>query len=166
MTACLLFLILIIGDETTVFLRFCLNTLDRYSLRSQPLFLFVQLSTLALSVLLPSAVTVVFWTFLIDRFVAAVEGECLDMDQRYSTRIGPGRSSDVFLEDVAGTKRQITSKDGRVARSVSLFGDNGEMTGRSDASASGSSSIVRQYRMHPDWQRDLDEKEVSLSDPF
>ncbi|CAN8016731.1 unnamed protein product, partial [Ixodes persulcatus] len=71
----LLFIIAIVSDETTVFQRLCLRAIGRHSLRMQPLFFLLQLSALMLSTLVPSSIIVIFYTVVIERFVATVEEE-------------------------------------------------------------------------------------------
>ncbi|XP_075539776.1 uncharacterized protein LOC142574618 [Dermacentor variabilis] len=146
LTASLLFAIAFLGDETTVFLRLSLHALRRYALRMQPLFLYMHLLVFALGLLLPSALVVVFSTVFIDRFVTTVHNE-ITADQRSSVvRIQTASSSLNYLDEGrrprwAGLGRR-GSAAGRRPRSVSVVS---EMTLASDAS----SSLVRQYRMHP-----------------
>ncbi|XP_049270646.1 uncharacterized protein LOC119390195 [Rhipicephalus sanguineus] len=145
--AFLLFAIAILGDETTVFFRLCLYALQRYALRMQPLFLYLQFLVFALSLLLPSNLIVVFSTVFIDRFVTTVHNEIVgSTDQRSSVRIQTSSTLNYFDEGRRprwGRRSSITAL-GRRARSVSMVSDT---TAASEASAG--SSVIRQYRMHP-----------------
>ncbi|KAH6934023.1 hypothetical protein HPB50_019490 [Hyalomma asiaticum] len=145
--AFLLFAIAILGDETTVFFRLCLYALQRYALRMQPLFLYLQFLVFALSLLLPSNLIVIFSTVFIDRFVTTVHNEIVgNADQRSSVRIQTSSALNYF--DEARRPRWIRRSSvptfNRRARSVSVVSDT---TVASEASAA--SSVIRHYRMYP-----------------
>ncbi|KAH7959811.1 hypothetical protein HPB49_013972 [Dermacentor silvarum] len=151
LTASLLFAIAFMGDETSVFFRLSLHALRRYALRMQPLFLYMHLLVFALALLLPSALIAVFSTVFIDRFVTTVHNEIVGTaDQRSSVvRIQTASSSLNYLDEGrrprwGGGAGRRSSVMGRRGRSVSVVS---EMTLASDVSAT--SSLVRQYRMHP-----------------
>ncbi|XP_037513609.1 uncharacterized protein LOC119390127 [Rhipicephalus sanguineus] len=147
LTASLLFTIAFLCDETTVFFRLSLHALRRYALRMQPLFLYTHLPVFALSLLLPSNLIVVFSTVFIDRFVTTVHNEIVGTaEQRGSVvRILSGSTSLNYFEDGRRPRwGRISGAMSRKARSVSMVS---EMTGPSEVS--GSSSLVKQYRMHP-----------------
>ncbi|XP_065298882.1 uncharacterized protein [Dermacentor albipictus] len=146
LTAFLLFAIAILGDETTVFFRLCLYALQRYALRLQPLFLYLQFLVFALSLLLPSALVVVFSTVFIDRFVTTVHNE-ITADQRGSVRIQTNSTQNYFDDGRRPRWLRRTSLQpafARRGRSLSVVSDT---TLASEASAG--SSIIRQFRMHP-----------------
>ncbi|XP_075744468.1 uncharacterized protein LOC142803242 isoform X2 [Rhipicephalus microplus] len=146
LTAFLLFAIVIMGDETTIFFRLCLYALERYALRMQPLFLCMQFLVFALSLLLPSNLIVVFSTVFVDRFFSTVHNEIVgNTDQRSSVRIQTSSMLNYFDEGRRprwGRHSSITAF-GRRARSVSMVSDT---TVASEASAG---SLIRQYSMHP-----------------
>ncbi|KAH8039443.1 hypothetical protein HPB51_007321 [Rhipicephalus microplus] len=146
LTAFLLFAIVIVGDETTIFFRLCLYALERYALRLQPLFLCMQFLVFALSLLLPSNLIVVFSTVFVDRFFSTVHNEIVgNADQRSSVRIQTSSMLNYFDEGRRprwGRHSSITAF-GRRARSVSMVSDT---TVASEASAG---SLIRQYRIHP-----------------
>ncbi|KAH7958523.1 hypothetical protein HPB49_002131 [Dermacentor silvarum] len=147
LAAFLLFAIAILGDETTVFFRLCLYTLQRFALRMQPLFLYLQFLVFALSLLLPSNLIVVFSTVFIDRFVTTVHNEIVgNADQRSSVRIQSSSTQNYFEEGRRSRwfRRSSLPAFARRARSVSVVSD---ITLASEASAG--SSVIRQYRMHP-----------------
>ncbi|XP_077534331.1 uncharacterized protein LOC144146242 [Haemaphysalis longicornis] len=152
LTASLLFAVAIVGDETTVFLRLCLHALRRHSLRMQPLFLKLQLLVLVLSLLLPSTLLVVFSTVLVERFVATVHNELLGSNDHQRSRARRGSSVSITYSEEAARRRRMSRKASvaelmRRARSVSVVSD---ATLPSEASAG--SSIVKHYKLHPDWQ--------------
>lgn len=164
--ASLIFIIAIVCDETTVFQHLCLGVLSRYSLRMQPLFFLLQLSALTLSVFVPSAITVIFYTVVIERFVATVERECLNLDQRSTVQATRSLSVDAYLEDTSSTRRRRALGNGssRAVRSASVMGDTSDTTCRTDATGTGSSSLIKLYKMHPDSKNEPIEKhEVSAS---
>ncbi|KAH7960631.1 hypothetical protein HPB49_021857 [Dermacentor silvarum] len=155
LAAWLLFAIAIVGDETTLFARACLYALQQFALRMQPLFLSLQLVVLALSLFLPSSFIVVFGTVLIERFFAVVQREIITADQRSGLRAPTSSSTENFIKDVRYTARQrrlrrvAAGGNTRRARRVSMASD---MTMASDASHS--SSLVRQYKLHPEWLKE------------
>ncbi|KAH7960950.1 hypothetical protein HPB49_025275 [Dermacentor silvarum] len=139
LTASLLFAVAFLGDETTVFFRLCLHVIQRCALQMQPLFLNLQLVVLALSMLLPSTVIVVFSTVFIDRFVTTVHNEIIGADQRSVVRIQTASSSPNYLEEVPRPRWRRGSrvtKPGRRARSVSMVSELA-------SEASGNSSSVK-----------------------
>ncbi|KAH7960172.1 hypothetical protein HPB49_017556 [Dermacentor silvarum] len=152
LAAWLLFAIAIVGDETTLFARACLYALQQFALRMQPLFLSLQLVVLALSLFLPSSFIVVFGTVLIERFFAVVQREIITADQRSGLRAPTSSSTENFIKDVRRQRRLRRVAAGgntRRARRVSMASD---MTMASDASHS--SSLVRQYKLHPEWLKE------------
>ncbi|CAN7974688.1 unnamed protein product, partial [Ixodes persulcatus] len=148
----LLFIIAIVSDETTVFQRLCLRAIGQHSLRMQPLFFLLQLSALMLSTLVPSSIIVIFYTVVIERFVATVEEECLGVYQRRPSHAPRSVSVDMYLEYTPLKKRYRVPRNSSTTgvRKASVMGDTSETTGRTDASASTCSSLVRHYRMHPE----------------
>ncbi|KAH6932471.1 hypothetical protein HPB50_006262 [Hyalomma asiaticum] len=152
LAAWLLFAIVIVGDETTVFARACLYALQRFALRMQPLFLSLQLVVLALSLFLPSSFIVVLCTVFIERFVAIVQREIFTVDQRSGLRAPTNSSTQNFIEDIRRQRwqrRMATGGSARKARSVSLPTETDMVT-----DMSGSSSLVHQYKLHPEWLKE------------
>ncbi|XP_065309174.1 uncharacterized protein [Dermacentor albipictus] len=152
LAAWMMFAIAIVGDETSVFARACLHALQRFALRTQPLFLSLQLVVLALSLFLPSSLIVVFGTVLIERFFAIVQRELVTVDQRSGLRALTSSSTQNFMQDVRRQRRQRRVAAGgnyRRARSVSMASDT---TMASEGSRS--SSLVRQYKLHPEWLKE------------
>ncbi|KAK8783910.1 hypothetical protein V5799_009725 [Amblyomma americanum] len=139
----LLFAIAIVGDETTVFFRLCLFALERYALRMQPLFLYMQSLVLALSLILPSTIIMIFGTVFIDRFVSTVHDEVPGINQRMQSF---SSTQNYCYESrrprSGGRKGSSYITFGRRARSVSLAS---ETTMASEVSAG--SSVVKHYRM-------------------
>ncbi|KAK8774781.1 hypothetical protein V5799_010685 [Amblyomma americanum] len=137
----LLFAVAIIGDETTIFFRLCLYALERYALRMQPLFVCMHLLVFALSLILPSTLIVVFSTVFIERFVTTIHDEIVGPpDQRGGVRIRASSNGADASRRLRGGRAA-----GRRVRSVSVVSEASE--------ASGSSSVVRQFKMHPDLRR-------------
>ncbi|KAH9376643.1 hypothetical protein HPB48_005854 [Haemaphysalis longicornis] len=149
--AWLLFAVAIVGDETTLFWRMCLHALQRCALHMQPLFLFVQLTVLVFSLFLPSSFIAVFGIVLIERFVVTTGKEIIGADQRSGIRAPPTTSSQNMIENLQRPRwPQIAAKVvERRARSVSVASDATMVS-----AGSGCSSIVRHYKLHPEWQED------------
>ncbi|KAH9363351.1 hypothetical protein HPB48_006457 [Haemaphysalis longicornis] len=96
-----------VSDETTVFFRLCLYALQRYALRMQVLFLYLQTLVLALSTVLPSAVIVPFSRVFVERFVTTIHNETICSDQQ--------RSSIVFCPSLrarAGSLHLLRNRSG------------------------------------------------------
>ncbi|KAK8767941.1 hypothetical protein V5799_005274 [Amblyomma americanum] len=130
----------------------CLYALQRYALRIQPLFLSVQLMVLVLSLFLPSSFIVIFSTVLIERFITTVQKEITTADQRSGIRAPTSSSSQNFIEEVRRQRRQRQHAAGgaaKRARSVSMVSDT-----TMPSEVSRNSSLVRQYKMHPEWHKE------------
>ncbi|KAL1467047.1 hypothetical protein MTO96_005909 [Rhipicephalus appendiculatus] len=121
LTASILFAAAFLGDETTVFFRLCLHVIQRCGVRLQPLYFYMQFLVLALSLLLPSSLIVIFSIVFIERFVTTVHNEIVGDDQRSVVRIQTASPS---LEDDARRprwrRRSSTKLPDRRARSVSM----------------------------------------------
>ncbi|XP_077508370.1 uncharacterized protein LOC144119678 [Amblyomma americanum] len=146
LSASLLFALAFIGDETTIFFRLCLYALERYALRMEPLFVGMQWLIFGLSLILPSTLIVVFSAVFIERFVTTVHSEIMETDQRIGLRYRTGSSCCDGGRRTRWSRRTSTSPNGRRSRSVSVVSE----TGTAASGASGFSSLVRQYRIHPD----------------
>ncbi|KAH9376659.1 hypothetical protein HPB48_005870 [Haemaphysalis longicornis] len=170
LVACLMFAIAIVADETRVFYRFCLFTLERYALRMQPLFLYLQLLVLLLSTVLPSTLIVILSSVVIERFVSTVHKEVAGTDQRRRKRSAPALKSLQYFYD---EKRKrggphptgVDTRDlFRKAKSVSAISDSvpaSESRVNLDTYA-GSSSLLSRYKLHPSW-RTVESTNVSSS---
>ncbi|KAK8760099.1 hypothetical protein V5799_028634 [Amblyomma americanum] len=134
------------SDETTIFFRLCLYALERYALRMEPLFVGMQWLIFGLSLILPSTLIVVFSAVFIERFVTTVHSEIMETDQRIGLRYRTGSSCCDGGRRTRWSRRTSTSPNGRRSRSVSVVSE----TGTAASGASGFSSLVRQYRIHPD----------------
>ncbi|KAH7956080.1 hypothetical protein HPB52_005997 [Rhipicephalus sanguineus] len=142
LTASILFAVAFLGDETTVFFRLCLHVIQRWSVRLQPLYFYMQFLVLALSLLLPSNLIVIFSTVFIERFVTTVHNEIVGSDQRSVVRIQPVLPSASDEDDARRPRwrrRSSTMLPDRRARSVSM---DSEVAGET----SGNSSLVKQGR--------------------
>ncbi|XP_065298837.1 uncharacterized protein [Dermacentor albipictus] len=140
LTASVLFAVAFLGDETTVFFRLCLHVIQRCALRMQPLFLYLQLLVLTLSLLLPSTLIAIFSTVFIDRFITTVHNEIVGGDQRSVVRIQTASSSPNYVEEVRrplGRRGSRVAKPERRARSVSVVSEVA-------SEASGNSSSTKQ----------------------
>ncbi|XP_077534315.1 uncharacterized protein LOC144146225 [Haemaphysalis longicornis] len=169
LVACLMFAIAIVADETRVFYRFCLFTLERYALRMQPLFLYLQLLVLLLSTVLPSTLIVILSSVVIERFVSTVHKEVAGTDQRDGTISARLENLQYFYDE----KRKrggphptgVDTRDlFRKAKSVSAISDSvpaSESRVNLDTYA-GSSSLLSRYKLHPSW-RTVESTNVSSS---
>lgn len=156
LVACLLFAIAIAADEARVFLRFCLFTLERNSLRIQPQFLYLQLLVLGLSTVVPSTLIVIFSSVFIERFVSTVHKEIACADQRSGCRLRP-ETLPYFYEEKrkrGGPYRTGDTTDlSKKAKSVSVISDAvPAFENRINSDPFAGSSLVRRYRMHPSWR--------------
>ncbi|KAH8041228.1 hypothetical protein HPB51_014376 [Rhipicephalus microplus] len=144
LTASILFATAFLGDETTVFFRLCLHIIQRCGVRLQPLYFYMQSLVLALSLLLPSNLILIFSIVFIERFVTTVHNEIVGSDQRSVVRIETVSPSPSLEDDALRPRwrrRSSTMLPDRRARSVSLDSEV-------PSDASGNSSLVKQGLSH------------------
>ncbi|KAL3191562.1 hypothetical protein MRX96_059661 [Rhipicephalus microplus] len=144
LTASILFTTAFLGDETTMFFRLCLHIIQRCGVRLQPLYFYMQSLVLALSLLLPSNLILIFSIVFIERFVTTVHNEIVGTDQRSVVRIQTVSPSPSLEDDALRPRwrrRSSTMLPDRRARSVSLDMDV-------PSEASGNSSLVKQGLSH------------------
>ncbi|KAL3191556.1 hypothetical protein MRX96_059656 [Rhipicephalus microplus] len=142
--ASILFATAFLGDETTVFFHLCLHIIQRCGVRLQPLYFYMQFLVLALSLLLPSNLILIFTIVFIERFVTTVHNEIVGSDQRSVVRIQTVSPSPSLEDDAlrpCWRRRSSTMLPDRRARSVSLDSEV-------PSEASGNSSLVKQGRSH------------------
>ncbi|KAK8767125.1 hypothetical protein V5799_006094, partial [Amblyomma americanum] len=95
-TACLLFMVIIIGDQTPVFSRLALRVLCNLGFRAPLLFSYTVAASFVSTFLLPSDICVIFTTAVVERFMANLEEDLSVLEQQWSRTSRKRTSSDTF----------------------------------------------------------------------
>ncbi|XP_077505765.1 uncharacterized protein LOC144115299 [Amblyomma americanum] len=170
-TACLLFMVIIIGDQTPVFSRLALRVLCNLGFRAPLLFSYTVAASFVSTFLLPSDICVIFTTAVVERFMANLEEDLSVLEQQWSRTSRKRTSSDTF--DQFGesgvrnrSKRLRVSLGPEMVRMTEAMSRKSRTTlvgaglgpAQSDWPAPSGPLLVKEYKIHPEPSTDAKEE--------